>query len=69
MENQLGDLVLGTQARHFRARKVGRIVRDDGMRKPEEAHDILHVEFDNLLLCNAGERYCFHPLSKVVHDD
>ena len=40
----MGDLVLETEAHHLLAREVGPIVRDDGMGKPEGAHDI----FDNL---------------------
>ena len=62
----MGDLLLGTEACHLLAREVGPIVGDDGVRKPEVAHDILPEELDNLLPCDVGERHCFHPLSEVV---
>jgi len=39
------------------------------MRKPEAAHDVLPEEFDNLMLCNVGERDCFNPFSEVVCSD
>ena len=41
----------------------------DGMRKFEVTHDVLREEFNNLLPCDVGERYCFHLLCEVVCDD
>ena len=61
----MGDLILGTEARHLLAHEIGPIVRD-GMRKHEAAHDILPKKLDNLLPCDVGKRHCFHPLSGVV---
>ena len=51
----MGNLVLGTEARHLLAREVGPIVEDDGMRKPEAAHKICPKELD-LLPCDVRER-------------
>ena len=64
----MSDLVLGTEVCHLLAWEVGPIVGDDGMGKPEVAHNILPEELDNLLLCDVGGRHCFHPLSAVVRD-
>ena len=50
----MGDLVLETEARYLPTREIGPIVGDDGMRKPEVAHDVLPEEFDNFLPCDIG---------------
>jgi len=57
----VGDLVLGAQARHLPARKVGPVVRDDGMGKYEVTYDVLPEELNNFPHCDIRERYCFYP--------
>jgi len=64
----VGDLVLET-ARYLLARKIGPVVGNDGMRKPEATHEVLPEGFDNLLPFDVGKRHCFHPLSEVVCGD
>ena len=63
------DLVLRAKATHLRAREVGFIVEDDGMKMPKAAYDILPEEFDNLLPCDIRERYHFYLFCEVVYDD
>ena len=67
-EELIGDPVLGSEARHLLARKVSLIFGDDGIRKPEVAHEILPKKLDNLLPYDIGEHHSFHILSEVVHD-
>jgi len=65
----MGYLILRAEARHLPAHKVGPVVRDDGMRQSEVIHNVLPEKFNNLLPCDVGERYCFHPLYEVVRGD
>jgi len=60
-EESMGDLVLGAQARHLPACKVGPVIRDDGMGKYEVTYDVLPEELNNLPHCDIGERYYFCP--------
>ena len=65
----MGDLILRAEARHLQAHKVDPVIGDDGMRQSEVIHNVLPEQFNNLLPCDVGERYCFHPLYEVVRGD
>ena len=67
-EEPVGDLVLGAQARHPPARKVGSVVGDDGMGMSEVTHDVLPEELNNLPHCDIGESYCFYLYFKRLLD-
>ena len=55
----MGDLILGAQARHLPAHKVGPVVRDDGVGKSEVTHDVLPEGLNNLQHCDIEERYFY----------
>ena len=62
----MSDLVPEVEVGHMFACKVGSILEDDGMRKPEATDDILLEEFHHLLSCDLREQHYLYPFCKVV---